>query len=180
LSAKLRAFGAAAALVALADQGLKAWIVTSLEPYGRLPLLGSVVTLMRLPSAATGWGPFEQLPVPVLAGLMLGAVALLAGLLLRAGASDRFTGAALGLIAGAGLASAVDRFYVGNVLDIVAIDFGRFALPPFNLGDAAIMLGTALLLLDIAASDASHAAAVGAAEPPPVPDVASEVEPREP
>jgi len=161
LSAKLRAFGAATLAVALADQALKAWVVYSLEPFGRLSLIGSFVGAMRLPSAPDSWGPFSDLPLPALAALLLAALGLLAGLLIRADATDRLTGSALGMISGAALASAVDRFYAGEVLDVLAIDLGRFALPPFNLADVAILLGTLLLLLDIAASDASHAAAAG-------------------
>ena len=173
MNAKLRAFGAATLAVAIADQALKSWVLSSLEPNGREQLVGSLLSAMRLASPATSWGPFHDLPLEVLAALMLAALGLLSGLLLRAEGTDRLTGCALGLIAGAALGSALDRFYTGEVLDVLAIDFGRFALPPFNLADAAIVLGTALLLLDIAASDARHAAAAG--EPAPAPHTSDPV-----
>jgi signal peptidase II len=169
LSAKLRAFGAAALAVFLADQALKIWVVSNLELYARLPLLGSFLSVMRLPSAPDAWGPFSHVPLLALAGLLGVAVALLAGLLVRAEPTDRLTGWALGMISGAALAGGVDRFYAGEVLDVLALDFGRFALPPFNLADLAIVLGTLLLLLDIAASDASHAAGSARAGPGPEP-----------
>jgi signal peptidase II len=159
LSAKLRAFGAATLAVALADQALKAWIVSHLEGFGRLPLLGDFLVAMRLSSSPNTWGPFSDLPMAALGALLVVALGLLAGLLVRADRNDALTGWALGMISGAALASAVDRFYAGEVLDVLAIDLGRFALPPFNLADLAIVLGTLLLLIDIASSDASHAAA---------------------
>jgi signal peptidase II len=169
VSAKLRAFGAATLAVVLADQGLKAWVTSNLETFGRLPLLGDFLVAMRLPSAPTTWGPFSDLPLLVIGGLLAGALGLLAGLLVRAEATDRLTGWALGMISGAALASVVDRFYAHEVLDVLAIDLGRFALPPFNLADLAIVLGTLLLLLDIAASDASHAASPERAPEPDAP-----------
>ncbi len=165
MSPKLRAFGAATLAVALADQAVKAWVVSNLEAFARQPLLGDFLVAMRLPSAPNTWGPFSDLPMAAPAALLVVALGLLAGLLVRAERHDRLTGWALGMISGAALGSAVDRFYAGEVLDVLAIDLGRFALPPFNLADLAIVLGTLLLLVDIASSDASHAAA----DPPAAP-----------
>ena len=56
---------------------------------------------------------------------------------------------ATGLLLGGALGNLLDRIRTGSVLDIVQLPLGW---PPFNLADASIVLGVALLLFAIESS----------------------------
>jgi signal peptidase II len=61
---------------------------------------------------------------------------------------------ATGLLLGGALGNLLDRIRTGSVLDFIQLPFGW---PPFNLADASIVLGVALLLFAIEAPrTASH------------------------
>ena len=67
------------------------------------------------------------------------------------------TAAAAGLIAGGALGNLLDRLRFGAVTDFVDLHWGEAHWPTFNLADAAIVCGVALLLLTIRGSDSSPA-----------------------
>jgi signal peptidase II len=56
--------------------------------------------------------------------------------------------AELGLIIGGALGNAVDRIAFGHVTDFVVWKVGRFEWHTFNVADAALVIGIALLLID--------------------------------
>jgi signal peptidase II len=62
--------------------------------------------------------------------------------------SDRLLNAALGLIAGGAIGNAIDRVLYGAVLDFAHFFWGRFSWYVFNVADAAIVVGVALMLYD--------------------------------
>lgn len=55
--------------------------------------------------------------------------------------------AALGLLIGGAIGNGIDRIVHGAVVDFVLLHFGGFEWYVFNLADAAIVIGVALLLL---------------------------------
>jgi len=79
------------------------------------------------------------------------AIAVVAGLFLWLRRAETLaTALALGAIAGGALGNVVDRFRLGMVVDFVHVHWGAFDPFPFvfNLGDSAIVLGVATLLLE--------------------------------
>ncbi len=52
---------------------------------------------------------------------------------------------ALGVILGGALGNLVDRFHYGSVVDFIAV----YRWPPFNVGDAGILIGTAILVVEV-------------------------------
>jgi signal peptidase II len=61
---------------------------------------------------------------------------------------ERLLALALGLIAGGALGNVVDRLLYGAVLDFAHLFWGGFSWYVFNIADAAIVAGVALLLYD--------------------------------
>lgn len=55
---------------------------------------------------------------------------------------------ALGLVVGGAVGNLVDRIAYGAVVDFVHLHYGRFSWYVFNVADAAIVAGVALLVLD--------------------------------
>jgi signal peptidase II len=61
---------------------------------------------------------------------------------------ERLLSLALGLIVGGALGNVVDRLLYGAVLDFAHLFWGGFSWYVFNIADAAIVAGVALLLYD--------------------------------
>jgi len=61
---------------------------------------------------------------------------------------------AFGLVAGGAVGNLIDRFYLGRVVDFVVMHWQRKAQwPAYNVADAALVAGVALLLLVLGRSD---------------------------
>lgn len=139
-----------AAAVLIADQASKWWVleVLDLPARGQIPVApflsltmvwnqGVTFGLLRLDNA---WGP------PLLAGIALAVVAMLAGWVLRA--ENRLVAGALGAVAGGAVGNVIDRLRFGAVVDFLHAHAWGWSWYVFNVADAAIVCGVALLLLD--------------------------------
>jgi lipoprotein signal peptidase len=139
-----------AALVLLADQASKWWVLNGL----RLPELGSVEVLpvlnltmvwnqgvtFGLLNQNSAWGPW------VLAGV---ALAVVVGLALWMRRADRaLVACALGAIAGGAVGNVIDRIRFGAVVDFIHAHAWGWSWYVFNVADAAIVCGVAVLILD--------------------------------
>ena len=88
-----------------------------------------------------------------LLAVTIAAISLLAGWLFRS--RSGLPAAALGLIIGGALGNAIDRVVHGAVVDYLDLHaFGRHFFV-FNVADAAINVGVALLILDLLSSSRS-------------------------
>ena len=143
-----------AALLLLADQLSKWWILERL----RLPELRNVPLLEAGPFGLdltmvwnrgvtfglfSGEGGANHLLLALLA-------AAIAGFLLRwmARAETRWVAAALGAVVGGAIGNVVDRLRFGAVVDFVDAHAWGWHWYVFNLADAAIVCGVAVLLAD--------------------------------
>ncbi len=150
---RLRAFGALVAIAVLAaDQAAKAAILSRLggiasEPTALAPFLDLALRWNR----GISFSLFTQnsaLGQAILLGVTLAATALLSWWLSRC--RTVLAAAGLGAIIGGALGNAVDRVVHGAVVDYLDLHaFGRHFFV-FNLADAAINVGVALLVLDLA------------------------------
>ena len=147
--------GLAAALIACAaDQALKLWLIFGFDLANRglvriLPTIDFVLTWNR----GISYGLFQQDTAFgrwVLVAFKLAAVVALWVWLARAG--SRRTAVALGLIIGGALGNVIDRLVYGAVADFVLFHVEtaawQFRWYVFNLADAAIVVGVALLLYE--------------------------------
>ena len=140
----------AAAVVLLADQASKWWILYGLD----LPALGQVVLLpflnltmvwnqgvtFGLLHTGTAWGPW------VLSAVALAVVAALGVWLWRA--ETWVTALALGSVAGGAVGNVIDRARFGAVVDFIHAHAFGWSWYVFNVADAAIVCGVAALVLE--------------------------------
>ena len=160
-----------AAFVLAADQLSKQWILHGLD----LPSRGDVSVIPKLLDFAMVWNHGITFGL-LQAGHGLGqivlacvAIAVVAGLFLWLRRAETLTTAlALGAVAGGALGNVADRARFGMVVDFVHVHWAGFDPFPFvfNLGDSAIVLGVAALLLESMLPDAA-ARAAGLQRPPP-------------
>jgi signal peptidase II len=62
-------------------------------------------------------------------------------------AEDTLTAASLCLILGGAIGNLIDRVYLGHVIDYIQVWLGPYPFPAFNIADASIFVGAALLIL---------------------------------
>ena len=60
---------------------------------------------------------------------------------------DKITGVSLSLILGGAIGNLIDRIYLGYVIDYIQVWLGSYPWPAFNIADAAISVGAAILIV---------------------------------
>ncbi|MGQ4275249.1 signal peptidase II [Terrihabitans sp. B22-R8] len=132
----------------VADQALKLWVlfVYELAGRGRVPIM-PFMDFVMVWNRGISYGLFQQ--DTLIGRLVLLAVSVIASIFLifwLRKESSRFTALALGLILGGAVGNAIDRAAYGAVADFVLLHAGSFEWYVFNIADAAIVVGVALLL----------------------------------
>ncbi len=152
MSAHKSLFGAGAALAACVvalDQASKYWVleVVRLQERGAIELSG-VFDLTFVRNYGVSFGLLRAGSELERYGLMaLSGVIALVFLVWMRTAERRLTTAALALVVGGAVGNLVDRVRFGFVVDF--LDFSGLYFPwVFNVADAAITAGAALLVLD--------------------------------
>jgi lipoprotein signal peptidase len=142
-----------ALVVLLADVGSKYWVLHILD----LPRLGDIPVIPPWLDLAMVWNhgvTFGWLQAGNgLGQIVLAAIALavVGGLFLwLRRAENRLVAGSIGAIAGGALGNVADRIHYGMVVDFIHVHWGGFDPFPFvfNIGDSAIVLGVATLLLE--------------------------------
>ncbi len=156
-----RKIGVLAALVAvLIDQASKLWLLRVFDLAERQPYrLGSMLDLVlvwnRGISYSLLWAEGDGARWLLVAATLV-ATGLLVVWLWRVRLA--VTGLALGLLIGGALGNVIDRIAYGAVADFVFFHVGSFRWYIFNGADCAIVIGIALLLIEMVwPQRASHA-----------------------
>jgi signal peptidase II len=137
--------------VMVLDQWTKSLVVERFEEFDRIVLL-PVLELMRLHnegaafsflSNAGGWQRwlFIGLGVAVSGGILVWLRRLPAK-------GQSLLAAGLSLILGGALGNVIDRVLLGHVIDFIRVHWEDHYFPAFNVADAAISIGAALIILD--------------------------------
>ena len=143
--------------VIAADQLTKWWILAALmnppRPFSLAPFFNIVLVWNRGASfgmfgGAPGWVSWALAAFAVLIALAL--------LIWMRFAKGRMLAAALGLVAGGALGNVIDRVRFRAVVDFLDFHAGALHWPAFNVADAAITVGVALLILDSLKSDGEN------------------------
>ena len=150
---------AGAAGLGVVDQTVKEWALVALDrPLAVLPSLNFV--LVHNPGAAFGFlsqaGGWQRWFF-IATGIAIGAfVAVWLWRAVRAG--RRWTSAGLSLVLGGAIGNVWDRIARGAVVDFIDVYYGAWHWPAFNVADAAITMGAALVILAAFRGDAEEGA----------------------
>ena len=146
------AYLVAASALFLADQASKAWAVRRLRYGDVVKLFDGIVHFAYAENPGIAFGRFQEggefgrWMLAALAGLAI--VGLLAYFFRTKRADDRILGALALLLAGVA-GNLCDRIRLGHVIDFIEVYIGPYQWPTFNVADAAICTGAALLALDL-------------------------------
>lgn len=128
------------------DQLTKHWALATLEGEPRIVIIDGFLELTFTRNSGSAFSLFQG-NGPILAIIALGVVGLIVFVLRDA--SHRLEALALGLVLGGALGNLTDRVFRGDaLLDGAVIDWiDLWWIPTFNVADAAITIGVAVLLL---------------------------------
>ena len=140
-----------ALLVIAADQATKWAIVEWVQLYGKVPLNSFMnLTHQQNTGAAfsflAGAGGWQRWFFVVLATGVSGVIVVWLWQSRKHGPVVLMAG--LGLVLGGAVGNLIDRARLGYVTDFIQVWFGNWAFPSFNVADAAISVGAALLIID--------------------------------
>ncbi len=155
----LRLAGLAGAALWLAvDQASKEIVRASLA-YGEVVPVTGFFNVLFLHNRGAAFGMFASGSWQPQALLAFGGLAMLVvAVLLWRSAHDRWITAALALILGGAAGNVIDRVRFGAVVDWLDFHAGGWHWPAFNLADAGLTVGVAILLMrDLTAARRSPA-----------------------
>lgn len=139
------------AAIVMLDQLTKALSVNGLEyavPYTVFPgfdllLVHNTGAAFSFLSNAGGWQRW------ILAGISVVVSVFIAVYLWRLPRQQKLLAVALATILGGALGNLYDRVVLGYVVDFISVYYGNWRFATFNVADAAISIGAAMMALDV-------------------------------
>ena len=140
-----------ALIIAVVDQLTKLAIIEWIPLYDRVPLNSFInLTHQRNSGAAFSFladaGGWQRWFFVVLATGVSVVIAIWIWRIRNAG--QAVLSAGLALVLGGAVGNLIDRILLGHVTDFFQVWFGSWAFPSFNVADAGISVGAALLIID--------------------------------
>ncbi|MGB5258141.1 MAG: signal peptidase II [Woeseiaceae bacterium] len=140
-----------AAVIVIADQATKWAIVEWVPLYDRVPI-NSFINLTHQKNEGAAFsilanaGGWQRWFFVVLATIVSAVIAVWIWRIRNAGQAMLAMG--LAFVLGGALGNLIDRIVLGHVTDFIQVWFGSWAFPSFNVADAGISVGAALLIID--------------------------------
>ena len=135
------------------DQVAKAMVRSAFELHEGSSVIPGFFDLTRVHNTGAAFGMFNGMDFPFKALILsLVATAALVGLAIYGAllpADQRLARSGLALIVGGAAGNLIDRVSYGYVLDFVDLYWRNWHFWAFNVADAAINVGVALMILDI-------------------------------
>ena len=157
-------FGVSAVFSLVLDQWTKVLARTHLQPLG--PRKSKVIVadyfdLRYSENTGVAFGMFQKLPGGRiwLTVVALAALLLVGYYLVRSNPRQSRLHLALGLVGGGAIGNLVDHIAFGRVTDFIVWKVGTHEWPAFNIADAALVVGVALMALDMLLDKRGHSAA---------------------
>ncbi|HVU50918.1 MAG TPA: signal peptidase II [Polyangia bacterium] len=172
-SRKYVLFGAFLALSLGLDQWTKALARTHLRPLGPWNpkvVIDGFFNLRYSENPGVAFGMLQQMPGGkfVLTALAIAAIVLVIMYLRRTDSDATRLHVALGLVGGGALGNVIDRISYGRVTDFIVWHVKAHEWPTFNVADAALCVGVALMMLDMIATRPSSTPPPAASSRSPV------------
>ena len=149
---RIRAYSLAALVFAL-DRFTKWLVETRLSAADTIRIVPGFFDIIRSENRGVAFGILNdstsQWRTSGLILLSSLAVILIAIVLWRPARLDRATLWGLAFVLGGASGNLFDRFLHGRVTDFLELYLGNFHWPTFNVADSAIVIGSAILILDM-------------------------------
>jgi signal peptidase II len=149
-----------AASIVIVDQITKFLVDRALAVHESRTVLEGAIRLTYVQNRGAAFGILSDAEIPYQA-VLFSLISLLALIAIAAYAwrmpvDSRLPHTALSLVMGGAVGNLIDRARLGYVIDYVDVFWGSYHWPAFNVADAAITIGVALLIADILKNPASE------------------------
>jgi signal peptidase II len=142
-----------ALLVILVDRWTKRLVAARIGLYSHVQVIPGFLRITHTENTGAAFSLFADSPAHWKTSLLIGfsavAIVIVAVLLWKQARPLGITGVALSLILGGAAGNLWDRVVSGRVVDFVLVYYKTYQWPVFNLADSAIVVGAALLVIDI-------------------------------
>jgi len=139
--------------VVVCDQVTKALVAANLPLYGSMTVIPHLVDLVHVRNEGVAFGFMNGLDHPqkslLTTGLAVLALASIAYYARHVRAEERFARVGLTLILGGAVGNLFDRIRHGYVVDFVDVYWSGWHFWAFNVADAAITTGAALVFIEL-------------------------------
>src|SRR5437016_11253299 len=130
------------------------WVIAKEIPlHDSIQVIPDFFRLTHVQNRGAAFGLFAESPsewkVGVLVLFSVIALVVVSALLWRNSHALTMTGSALALILGGAIGNLWDRLLSGHVVDFLDFYVGQYQWPAFNVADSAIVVGAALLIIEI-------------------------------
>lgn len=139
--------------VVVADQLVKAMVRASIPVFGNVQVIPGFFDLTRVHNTGAAFGmlnaaqfPYKTAVLAVVATIALAGVAWYASTIPL---HERLARLGIAGVLGGAVGNLIDRATAGYVLDFVDVYWNGWHFWAFNVADAAISVGVALMILDI-------------------------------
>ena len=142
-----------ALLVVLLDRWTKRLVAARIAMYRHIQIIPGFFRLTHTENTGAAFSLFADSPshwkTALLIGFSVVAMVIVSVLLWRQARALTITGLALSLILGGAVGNLWDRVASGRVVDFLLFYIKQYQWPVFNLADSAIVVGAALLVIEI-------------------------------
>jgi len=169
MSPKLRV-GLVAFVFSLAfDQLTKIAVDLNMTYSDRIPVIEGFFYLTHVRNPGAAFGLFADGEPMIRLTFFIGVSVVALGIILsffrQLAPGDRLSALALGLILGGAVGNLIDRVLRGEVVDFLHFRlWGGYSWPDFNLADSFIVVGVAILVLDLLATEGENRASAESEE----------------
>jgi signal peptidase II len=147
--------------VLILDQLTKQIVRTTLPLHDTVKIIPGFLDLTHVQNTGAAFGLLNAADFPYKPAVMIGIAAIalvaIAAYGAQLGFHERLARFGLALILGGAFGNLIDRAAVGHVVDFVDVYWGMSHFWAFNVADAAITVGAALVLLDMIGLGRHHA-----------------------
>jgi signal peptidase II len=158
MTPKQRAFFTAIGIALPLDVASKEWVLRSIDFSERIPVLDGFFYLTHVRNPGAAFSMFATAPdwfrtwfFPLMTILALG---LIVSMFRKLAPRERLAATSLGLLLGGATGNLLDRFRHGEVVDFLHVKlWNDYSWPDFNFADSFIVIGVALLILEMFASE---------------------------
>ena len=145
-----------AGLILLLDQTTKAVVVERFTAATAIPVIPGMVRLILVENTGMAFGLLSDSSSPLVFGALTLVSAGVLGFLIYLiwtnqppQSSMSLGGYGLAVILGGAAGNVADRLVRGKVIDFLDFYVGSYHWPTFNVADSAIVVGAALLMIDL-------------------------------
>jgi signal peptidase II len=142
-----------ALLVVLFDRWTKRLVAARIGMYSHIQIIPGFLRLTHTENTGAAFSLFADSPAHWKTALLIGfsvlAMIIVSVLLWRESRAFTVTGIALSLILGGAAGNLWDRVLSGRVVDFLLVYIKQYQWPVFNLADSSIVIGAALLVIEI-------------------------------